>query len=739
MRLEGVLALGLLALTVSCIPTLEEQQAKSANRKRTATPTSATASGGHHKKVAQEVEPAEFPKPAPLPYAAYTEKTGNEYADRFLALWNDMHSPKNGYFSPEGVPYHSVETLMVEAPDYGHETTSEAFSYWMWLEAAYGKLTKDWKPLAKAWETTEAYLIPTEEDQPTAGSYTDSHPAVYAGEQDQTSGYPTPLDPSAQTGQDPLAKELKETYRTSFIYGMHWIIDVDNWYGFGRRGDHVSRPAYINTFQRGEEESVWEAIPQPCWEDMQFGGDNGFLDLFVKQSGAYAKQWKYTTAPDADARAVQAMYWAKTWADEQGAGAGIDPLVKKTSKLGDYLRYALFDKYFKTMGCQSPQCPAGEGRDSAHYLLAWYYAWGGSAGKSVGWSWRIGSSTAHSGYQNPFAAWVLADDQAFKPASKNGASDWAKSLDRQLEMYRWLQSAEGGIAGGATNSYRGRYEKFPDKLSTFYKMGYVEAPVYVDPPSNNWFGFQAWTMDRVAQLYYVTGNEHAKVILDRWVKWVLANVRLTKDGSFEIPSDLVWSGQPQLNWDDKTQNWKEDAGYNRSLHVKIKSYGADVGVAGALARTLLYYSAKSGEHRGAHVAKELLDRMWKKFRDDKGVATKEARTDYKRFGDKIFIPADWAGQMPNGDPIDSSSTFESIRTRYTKDPDWPRVEAALKNGQAPTFTYHRFWAQSDIALANAALAILYPSGIPASAPGAGKGAGKQKPAKTARGKGGKKK
>ena len=739
MRLEGVLALGLLALTVSCIPTLEEQQAKSANRKRTATPTSATASGGHHKKVAQEVEPAEFPKPAPLPYAAYTEKTGNEYADRFLALWNDMHSPKNGYFSPEGVPYHSVETLMVEAPDYGHETTSEAFSYWMWLEAAYGKLTKDWKPLAKAWETTEAYLIPTEEDQPTAGSYTDSHPAVYAGEQDQPSGYPTPLDPSAQTGQDPLAKELKETYRTSFIYGMHWIIDVDNWYGFGRRGDHVSRPAYINTFQRGEEESVWEAIPQPCWEDMQFGGDNGFLDLFVKQSGAYAKQWKYTTAPDADARAVQAMYWAKTWADEQGAGAGIDPLVKKTSKLGDYLRYALFDKYFKTMGCQSPQCPAGEGRDSAHYLLAWYYAWGGSAGKSVGWSWRIGSSTAHSGYQNPFAAWVLADDQAFKPASKNGASDWAKSLDRQLEMYRWLQSAEGGIAGGATNSYRGRYEKFPDKLSTFYKMGYVEAPVYVDPPSNNWFGFQAWTMDRVAQLYYVTGNEHAKVILDRWVKWVLANVRLTKDGSFEIPSDLVWSGQPQLNWDDKTQSWDAGSGFNKTLHVKVKDHSQDIGVAGALARTLLFYSAKSGEHRGAHVAKELLDRMWKKFRDDKGVATKEARTDYKRFGDKIFIPADWAGQMPNGDPIDSSSTFESIRTRYTKDPDWPRVEAALKNGQAPTFTYHRFWAQSDIALANAALAILYPSGIPASAPGAGKGAGKQKPAKTARGKGGKKK
>src|ERR1039458_5938115 len=164
----GALALAALALAgVACIPTLEEQQAKSkANRKRAT--ASATAPGG--KKIQEPVEVAEFPKPAPLGAYASTEKTGNVYADRFIALWNDMHAPKNGYFSPEGVPYHAVETLLVEAPDYGHETTSEAYSYWMWLEAAYGKFTKDWKPLAKAWDSTEAYLIPTPEDQPTAGS-----------------------------------------------------------------------------------------------------------------------------------------------------------------------------------------------------------------------------------------------------------------------------------------------------------------------------------------------------------------------------------------------------------------------------------------------------------------------------------------------------------------------------------------------------------------------------------------
>jgi hypothetical protein len=246
-------------------------------------------------------------------------------------------------------------------------------------------------------------------------------------------------------------------------------------------------------------------------------------------------------------------------------------------------------------------------------------------------------------------------------------------------------------------------------------------------------------MDRVAQLYYVTGNEHAKVILDHWVKWVLANVKLTKDGSFEIPSDLTWSGAPQFNWDEKTQNWNpKDAGFNKTLHVKVKTVGQDLGVAGALARTLLFYAAKSGDHAPAKLAKELLDRMWKRFRDDKGVAGPETRTDFKRFGDKIFIPAGWQGQMPNGDSMDANSTFASIRTRYTKDAEWPKIEAHLRGGPAPTFTYHRFWAQADIALANATFAFLYPDGIKAPPAPSPEAKAKGKPAKPAKAKGKKK-
>ena len=50
------------------------------------------------------------------------------------------------------------------------------------------------------------------------------------------------------------------------------------------------------------------------------------LDLFVKDS-SYAKQWKYTNAPDADARAVQAAYWALQWATKQGKQSQISASV----------------------------------------------------------------------------------------------------------------------------------------------------------------------------------------------------------------------------------------------------------------------------------------------------------------------------------------------------------------------------------------------------------------------------
>ncbi|MEU1811672.1 glycoside hydrolase family 48 protein [Micromonospora aurantiaca (nom. illeg.)] len=629
----------------------------------------------------------------------------NAYIKKFLDQYGKIKN--SGYFSPEGVPYHSIETLIVEAPDHGHETTSEAFSFWLWLEAQYGRVTQNWAPFNNAWTVMEKYIIPSHSDQATAGS---PGTPQYAAEHNLPSQYPSALEASVPVGQDPLRSELQSTYGTGDIYGMHWLLDVDNTYGYGRCGDGTTRPAYINTFQRGTQESVWETVPQPSCDTFKHGGPNGYLDLFVKESGAPAKQWKYTNAPDADARAVQAAYWALTWAKAQGKQADVAATVAKAAKMGDYLRYALFDKYFKKIGncVGASTCPAGSGRDSAHYLLSWYYAWGGAYDASQNWSWRIGSSHSHFGYQNPFAAWAMTNVAELKPKSPTAVSDWQKSLDRQLEFYTWLQSAEGGIAGGATNSWDGSYAQPPAGTATFYGMYYDVDPVYNDPPSNQWFGMQAWSMQRIAELYLETGNAKAKALLDKWVPWAIANT--TVGTNWSIPSDMKWTGQP-ANWNPSSPQ------PNTNLHVEVTVKGQDVGVAGAYARTLIAYAAKSGNTAAKNTAKGLLDAL-SASADSKGVSTPEKRGDYKRFddvynaadGQGLYVPNGWTGKMPNGDVIAPGKSFLDIRSFYKNDPDWPKVQAYLDGGPEPVFNYHRFWAQADIAMAYADYGTYFPQG-----------------------------
>lgn len=155
------------------------------------------------------------------------------YTQRFLDQYNKIHNASNGYFSPEGIPYHSVETLMAEAPDHGHETTSEAYSYFIYLEAMYGAISGDFSSFNSAWEIMEKYTIPTHEDQSTNSNYNPSSPATFAEEKDSPQEYPVQMEPGVPVGNDPIYQELVSAYGTSDIYGMHWLTDVDNVYGFG--------------------------------------------------------------------------------------------------------------------------------------------------------------------------------------------------------------------------------------------------------------------------------------------------------------------------------------------------------------------------------------------------------------------------------------------------------------------------------------------------------------------------
>ncbi|MBQ4466562.1 MAG: cellulose 1,4-beta-cellobiosidase, partial [Oscillospiraceae bacterium] len=99
------------------------------------------------------------------------------YAERFLSLYDDVvtKGTANGYMSESGVPYHAVEEVIIEAPDYGHETTSEAMSYLVWAAAMHDNLaTKTGKgsagDLSKAWKTMETMIPDVQDNFWTAGS-----------------------------------------------------------------------------------------------------------------------------------------------------------------------------------------------------------------------------------------------------------------------------------------------------------------------------------------------------------------------------------------------------------------------------------------------------------------------------------------------------------------------------------------------------------------------------------------
>ena len=644
----------------------------------------------------------------------------SQYTQRFLDLRAKIVNPANGYFSADGVPYHSVESLICEAPDHGHETTSEAYSYWLWLEVMNAKITGDWAPFNAAFTKMETFAIPSQDQQPTAGSYNPNAPATYAGEFGLPNQYPAPLESGVPVGRDPVSPELTAAYGPS-VYGMHWLFDCDNFYGYGNKGDGVSTPSYINTFQRGEQESVWETVPHPSWENFRWGSNDGtgFLKLFVAETGAPAAQWRYTNAPDADARVVQAVYWGVQFAREQGlAPSSVLPLAK-TAKMGDFVRLSMFDKYFKPMGVQSKSAPGGTGYESAHYLISWYYAWGGPL-VPQGWAWRIGCSHNHFGYQNPVAAYALSATPELRPVTANGARDWDRSLVRQLEFYEWLQSAEGAIAGGATNSWNGRYETYPAGTPTFYGMAYDEQPVYHDPGSNTWFGFQAWSVERVAEYYYISNDARAKRIMDKWIPWARSVVRLNADGSFDIPSEISWTGAPAT--------WvPANPVANANLHVNVVTYGKDLGIAASLAKTFIYYAAATQRYGTLNtptrdLAREILDRMWDKHYEPngKGVAVEESRGDFRRFFEQeVSIPAGWSGRMANDDPIVPGVKFIDLRTKYLDDPDWPALAQSYLDGTDYKKAYHRFWAQAEIALANAEYGRFFDTGVTIPVTGVG--------------------
>ena len=687
------------------------------------------------------------------------------YYQRFVDLYAIMKNPMSGYFGPPTgakafqYPYHSIEKLLVEAPDSGHQSVSETASFWAKLETWNLGITGDKSGYVDMWNKVEANFIPAGANQ-VWGTFNALSPADYQPEQDVPDDYPVlpqafPVGAGTSSG-DILAAALETTYGTKNIYMMHWMIDVDGDYGY-RNADNATKGVFINSYQRGMQESTWECVTHPEFENFLNGGSTyGYLPLYGQSKPTYpdapydyAKQIRYTVAPDAEARQIQASFMANRFATEHGTT--VSPQDTKAKKMGDYLRYCLFDKYFrKGAGID------GQGKTN---LVSWYMSFGmDAAGGTPAWGFRISSSNYHQGYQAPDIAYMMATSgEGYTPFTAGAGAQWQDSLLKQLEFLRWLQSPEGPIAGGVTNSWMGRYETPTDgrEAARFYGMYYTYAPEWHDPPSNKWFGFQVWGLERLAHLMLMTAtkvdtlgtetNLKCNVILDRWVNWLLANSTLGLGTEISLPIDLEWTSGtevpgettsaannegvyeflPSLNWggtgsEDYAAFWNASGVPNANLHCEITRSGLDLGSAASAAQLLLFYAqAKRSKPGGSlddgipggsytvrnalELAQGILDRIHDGYQDGLGYAAPETRTDYDRFADPLYIPSGFSGTMPNGDPINSSSTFISIRSFMTSWPGWDQVQDYIDGGAPPVFTYHRFWHMTEIAVGFAML------------------------------------
>ncbi|WP_294410836.1 glycoside hydrolase family 48 protein [uncultured Ruminococcus sp.] len=712
---------------------------------------------------------AVMPAMASAAPTAEAAKSNGSYKEMFSSLYDDVitNGVQNGYLSSQtngsgfGIPYHSVETFIVEAPDYGHETTSEAMSYIVWMAAMHDVLEGSGtaSDIKKAWNTMEA-MIP---GWSKASGRTDiKYDTIWkqsrlkadtAEECDLPSEYP-----SKQPGVDainPMFDAFKSAYGSdNGYYLMNWLADVDDWYGFGGSGKFT----FINTFQRGEQESCFETVPAPCLEELKYGMDspsesagNGIKAIF-NGIGKVPKQYSFTNAPDAEDRCIHAIYFANQNGVDCGEISGL------AGKMGDQCRNDMFDKYYKAIAKDTKLTSESAGMDSKHYLMAWYTAWGGALG-NYDWAWQIGCSHSHQFYQNPLAAYALLYDEGINSGmkAKDADTDYKESLKRQIEMYQWLQSKDGPFAGGCTNSWRGRYETYPSGHATFYDMAYVPHPVYADPGSNHWIGNQVWSTQRLCELYYyVTKNgdksgqkygglaldEALDKLLERWINWFEENTHfdyVDADGnkySYCIPSTLDW-GSSDTDYtctpDTWTGTYSESA--NQKLTCKIGGYGqGDVGCVSSLCNTLIYYAKAKGvdpkyaseegtsvAEKGLYLANRLLSAQYNQGRDDIGLTFTDCNPSLKRvFHEEVYIPSGYSGTMPDGSKLESNATFSSIRKNYEKDEMWQKAQKYDKgegednNGDGTVdikdfqFQYHRFWHAGDAIVAYGTMALLYP-------------------------------
>lgn len=686
--------------------------------------------------------------------------SSNEWINRFNFTYDLLTNTANGYFGPTTgpkayqIPYHAKETaIVVEAPDWTHESASETASFWVKMEAWKSILSGSTLGLEKSWDAIESNWIPDATGQPW-GDYNISQPASYVPDAATLMDTPMALSTSKTVGPDPLYTALFAAYNTKAMYLMHWLIDVDGVYGF-HNPDGSTKGVFINNYQRGPVEDGLATITHPSFDDFNNGGSSpyGWQAIYGRSNtlysdgdaNAYSKQANYSMAGDADVRAVAAI----NQVIQLGLTTVVSPSLKaKASKMADYIRYTLYDKYFQPI-------PGHDG-SGCHFLLSWGCGFGvglpvEGATKSY-WGFKIGASEIHHGYNAVDVAYAnRTNSTTLNPLAAGSKAMWTTSLDRQLEMIRWLQTSKGPIAGGVTSSWNGRYETPSDARASakFYGLYYNYSPSWHNPPSNNWTGYQAWGLDRVAGVYYMAATGSAPddasiatrcgVILDRFVAWFYDNCTVDVDANtLAYPGNLAWTSPtvingktstvttpkfislpgnppvpfpdayeylPTLDWPGNSPDyaafWSGSSVPNPNLDFTILDTGWDPGTAAGFCNVLIQYCAAKVALGHAltesipntaitlssvrDLAGKMLDIIWiNKDGDGFGFSQK---MEISRITDKLWIPPQFGtGHMPHGEVLQNNvSTFASVRNSfYSTTAEWSALQPYLASPSTVT-------------------------------------------------------
>ena len=352
---------------------------------------------------------------------------------------------------------------------------------------------------------------------------------------------------------------------------MHWLMDVDNVYGYGT----------LRTAGSPAQHACRTSTPTSAARRSRSGRPSPTRPARLRRSAARQRlpaavhrrhALRQAVALHRRPRRRRPRHPGRVLGADLGDRAGqrsphVAATVAKAAKMGDYLRYAMYDKYFKKPGCTSTALRRRHRQGAARtYLLSWYYAWGGDARRPVVVAHRL--QPQPPGLPEPARGVGAVQRRSGRcsrvsPTAKRGLGDQPRA--GSSSSITWLQSAEGAIAGGATNSWDGAYSAPAVRHADVLRHG-VRLPAGVPRPA----------VEPVVRLPGVVDGAGGGVLLRRPVTprprrcstsgspGRSRTPRWAPDGDFQIPSTRwPWTGAPA------TAGTRASPAANTGLHVSV--------------------------------------------------------------------------------------------------------------------------------------------------------------------------